>query len=101
DGSFRVSVPDLGFERTAARPSDLLADPRGALAGGLLEALGVSEPRELELSSDVPYSSGLGGSSALTVAMAAALSASTGREFGGPGAVEFVRDVETRALGKQ
>jgi D-glycero-alpha-D-manno-heptose-7-phosphate kinase len=100
DGSFRVSVPDLGYERTAARPSDLLADPRGALAGALLEALGVSEPRDLELSSDVPYSSGLGGSSALTVAMAAALAASTGREFGGPGAVEFVRDVETRVLGK-
>jgi galactokinase/mevalonate kinase-like predicted kinase len=33
----------------------------------------------------VPYSSGLGGSSALTVAMAAALAASAGREFGGPG----------------
>ena len=48
----------------------------------------------------MPYGSGLGGSSALTVAMAAALAASVGREFGGPGDVDFVRDVETRVLGK-
>ncbi len=100
DGGFRVSVPDLGYERTAARPADLLADPRGALAGAVLEGLEIAEPRDIELSSDVPYGSGLGGSSALTVAMAAALAASAGREFGGPDSVPFVRDVETRVLGK-
>jgi len=100
DGAFRVSVPDLGYERTAVRPSDLLADPRGALAGAVLEGLEISEPRDIELSSDVPYGSGLGGSSALTVAMSAALAASVGREFGRSDGVEFVRDVETRVLGK-
>jgi len=100
DGTFRVSVPDLGFERTAARPADLLADPRGALAGAVLEALEIVGPRDIELSSDVPYGSGLGGSSALTVAMVAALAASAGREFGRSDGVEFVRDVETRVLGK-
>jgi D-glycero-alpha-D-manno-heptose-7-phosphate kinase len=100
DGGFRVSVPELGYERTAATADDLLADPRGAIAGALLDALEVREPRDVELSTQVPYSSGLGGSSALTVAMAAALSASDGRDFDGPGRVEFVRDVETRVLGK-
>jgi D-glycero-alpha-D-manno-heptose-7-phosphate kinase len=100
DAGFRVSVPDLGHERTAARAADLLADPRGALAGAILEALAIDEPRDIELSTDVPYSSGLGGSSALTVAMTAALAASAGREFGGIEEVEFVRDVETRVLGK-
>jgi D-glycero-alpha-D-manno-heptose-7-phosphate kinase len=100
EGGFRVSVPDLGYERTVGRSGDLLADPRGALAGALLEALEITEPRDIELSSDVPYGSGLGGSSALTVAMAAALAASVGRDFGGTGEVEFVRDVETRVLGK-
>ncbi len=100
DGTFRVSVPDLGYERTASRPADLLADPRGALAGAVLEGLEIAEPRDIELFSDVPYGSGLGGSSALTVAMAAALAASSGREFGGPDSVPFVRDVETRVLGK-
>lgn len=100
DAGFRVSAPELGYERTASKPADLLADPRGALAGALLEALAIREPRDIELSSDVPYSSGLGGSSALTVAMAAALAASAGREFGRTEEVEFVRDVETRVLGK-
>jgi len=100
DGGFRVSVPELGFEKTAATADDLLGDPRGAIAGALLEALEVREPRDVELSTQVPYSSGLGGSSALTVAMAAALSASAGRDFDGAGRVEFVRDVETRVLGK-
>jgi D-glycero-alpha-D-manno-heptose-7-phosphate kinase len=100
EGGFRVAVPDLGYERTAARPGDLLADPRGALAGALLEALAITEPRDIELSSDVPYGSGLGGSSALTVAMACALAASVGRDFGGIEEVDFVRDVETRVLGK-
>jgi len=100
DRAFRVSVPELGYERTAARPEELLADPRGALAGALLEAFEIAEPRDIELSTEVPYGSGLGGSSALTVAMAAALAASAGREFEGAGRVDFVRDVETRVLGK-
>ncbi len=97
---FRVTVPHLGYERSVSEPAELLSDPRAALAGALLEALGVREPRQIELSSDVPFGSGLGGSSALTVAMAAALSASVDREFAGGGRVDLVRDVETRVLGK-
>ena len=100
ESGFRVTVPGLGYERVVGKPAELLADPRSALAGALLEALEIGEPRDIELSSDVPYSSGLGGSSALTVAMAAALTASVDREFGGPEQVEFMRDVETRVLGK-
>jgi len=30
---FRVTAPDLGYERVAEEPRQLLADPRGALAG--------------------------------------------------------------------
>ena len=100
NGGFRVTVPDLGYERVVSHPREFLSDPRGALAGALLEALEISESRDIELSSAVPYGSGLGGSSALTVAMAAALSSSAGLPFEGPGCVEFLRDVETRVLGK-
>src|SRR4029450_3231468 len=97
---FRVTVPGLGYERMVETPRDLLADPRAALAGAALEALGVKEPREIELSSDVPYSSGLGGSSALTVAMVSALCASLDRQVEDSARVELVRDIETRVLGK-
>jgi len=97
---FRVTVPDLGYERNAARPADLLSDPRGALAGALLEAFGVARPLHIELSTAVPFGSGLGGSSALTVALAAAIAAASDIRFTEPGRVAFVRDVETRVLGK-
>jgi D-glycero-alpha-D-manno-heptose-7-phosphate kinase len=100
EGGFRVTVPGLGYERSVSRPAELLSDPRAALAGALLEALEISQPRQIEVSSEVPYGSGLGGSSALTVAMAAALSASVDQPFAGPGRVDLVRDVETRVLGK-
>ena len=97
---FRVTVPDLGYERRVGQAGELLSDPRAALAGALLEALDVREPQEIELSSEVPFGSGLGGSSAMTVAMAAGLAASVQMPFEGPGRVDVVRDVETRVLGK-
>jgi D-glycero-alpha-D-manno-heptose-7-phosphate kinase len=97
---FRVTVPDLGYERRVGQAGELLSDPRGALAGALLEALDIQEPQEIELSSEVPFGSGLGGSSAMTVAMAAGLAASVQMPFEGPGRVDLVRDVETRVLGK-
>jgi D-glycero-alpha-D-manno-heptose-7-phosphate kinase len=100
EGGFRVTVADLGYDRSAARPGDLLSDPRGALAGAALEALGINEPQHIELFTDVPYSSGLGGSSALTVAMVAALAEAGGRPTEGAVSVDLVRDIETRVLGK-
>src|ERR1700730_17031575 len=87
ENGFRVTVPDLGYERNVSRPAELLSDPRAALAGALLEALRVSQPRQIELSSEVPFGSGLGGSSSLTVAMAAALATSIDQPFSGPGRV--------------
>ena len=90
------------WDTSGSSPSRGSCSPiRGARSRGpLLEGFGIREPRDIELSSDVPFGSGLGGSSALTVAMAAALAASVDRRFEGAGRVEFVRDVETRVLGK-
>jgi D-glycero-alpha-D-manno-heptose-7-phosphate kinase len=97
---FRVTVANLGYERSVARAADLLSDPRAALVGAVLEALDISEPHQIELSSDVPFGSGLGGSSAMTVAMVSALASSVEHPFEGAGRVDLVRDIETRVLGK-
>jgi D-glycero-alpha-D-manno-heptose-7-phosphate kinase len=95
-----VRTPDRGVEIRAARAAELLENPAAALVGSLLEASGAEEPLEIEISSAVPFGSGLGGSSALTVALAGAL-----ERFGTPrpsagDPVDFARDVETRVLGK-
>lgn len=100
DGGWRVLAPERGLERRASRSAELLLDPETSLVGSLLQALAVEEPLEIELSSGVPFGSGLGGSSALVVALAGAL-----ERFAPPGPpaadpVAFARDVETRVLGK-
>ena len=96
----RVVAPDRGLDRRARSPKEFRGDPGTALVGALLEELAPAGGIELEFRSGVPFGSGLGGSSALAVAVAAALARLSGAAFGGAGGVEFVRDVETRVLGK-
>src|SRR5712691_6700863 len=71
--AFLVRSPDHGFEKRGEKTAELLADSRTALVGSLLEALEIDESLEIELRSGVPFGSGLGGSSALTVALLGAL----------------------------
>jgi D-glycero-alpha-D-manno-heptose-7-phosphate kinase len=97
---FRVASRASDFEMAAAGPAELLAEPRAALVGSLLEALEIREPLDIEFWSDVPFGSGLGGSSALTVALMGALGRVSPRDLSGVDRVDFVRDVETRVLGK-
>jgi D-glycero-alpha-D-manno-heptose-7-phosphate kinase len=99
-GGFKVVSRASDFERTAATPDELLAEPRAALVGSLLEALEIREPLDIEFWSEVPFGSGLGGSSALTVALMGALGRMSPRDLSGMDPVDFVRDVETRVLGK-
>lgn len=89
-----------GLDKRADSPRDFLADPSTALVGSILEALGVAGPVEIEFASEVPFGSGLGGSSALTVALSAALEPFGSRVVEEGERVEFLRDVETRVLGK-
>jgi D-glycero-alpha-D-manno-heptose-7-phosphate kinase len=96
----RILAPDRGLEREAATASELLEDPRTALVGSLMEALSLSGPLEIEFFSGVPFGSGLGGSSALTVALAGALERFAVARGAAADPVAFVRDVETRVLGK-
>jgi D-glycero-alpha-D-manno-heptose-7-phosphate kinase len=97
---FKVVSRALDFERVAATPAELLAEPRAALVGSLLEALEIRRPLDIEFWTDVPFGSGLGGSSALTVALMGALGRVAPRDLSGVDPVDFVRDVETRVLGK-
>jgi D-glycero-alpha-D-manno-heptose-7-phosphate kinase len=97
---FRVVHPASGFELRAGKPAELLADPRAALVGALLEAMEVDEPLEIELRSEIPFGSGLGGSSALAVCLMGALEKWSRCDLAGGDRVAFVRDVETRVLVK-
>jgi len=97
---FQVRSPARGLDQTAGSPREFLAEPSTALVGSILEALGVAGPVEIELASEVPFGSGLGGSSALTVALSAALEPFGSRVVEDGERVEFLRDVETRVLGK-
>ena len=97
---FVVRRREGGSERRAADRSALLADASTALVGSLLDAAGIAVPLEVELSSEVPYGSGLGGSSALTVALAGAIDRFAPRPVFDGDRVAFVRDVETRVLDK-
>ncbi len=95
-----VRSRDRGFETGAASTAQLLENTQTALVGSLLEALEIAEPLEIEFWSGVPFGSGLGGSSALTVALMGALQRWSSRDLEGVDPVDFVRDVETRILGK-
>ena len=96
----RVVSPGRGLDRDVRFAKELRDDPGTALVGALLEELAPDGGIELEFRSGVPFGSGLGGSSALAVAVASALARSNGAAFRGMVSVEFVRDVETRVLGK-
>ena len=93
----RLIGPDRGLDVAADSASHLREDPRTALVAALVEEILPDSPVEVEFVSGVPFGSGLGGSSALAVAVAGALSRLAGASLEG---VELVRDVETRVLGK-
>jgi len=99
-GQFRVRAADGSFERSSPDPAGLLAEPRTALVGSILEALEIERPLDVELATQVPFASGIGGSSALTVALLGALERFSPRDLSRVDRVDFVRDVETRVLGK-
>ena len=99
-GGLAVRSPSLALEKHAESASELLTDPRTALIGSLLEALEIRESLEIEFWSGVSFGSGLGGSSALTVALLGALQGASPRDLSAVDRVDFVRDVETRVLGK-
>ena len=108
--SLRATVELLRTDRPGLRlvSEDLGADylwKPGRAPGPLplverfCQAFGLSEGWEVAARSDVPPGSGLGGSSALSVALLLALGACTGRTMEKAGAAAFCRDLEAVNLG--
>lgn len=97
DRTYRVRQGErLAEGRTAA---ELATHPEGALAGTLLAALG-TPPVEVELATGSPRGGGLGGSSALGVALVAAAERLAGLPASTPEATaRLVRDLEARLMG--
>ena len=100
EGGFRVFAKDHRSDARSRTAQELLGAPETALVGSLILALQVSEPLDIEIDSEVPFGSGLGGSSALLVALMGALERFSPRGLAGVDRVDFVRDVETRVLHK-
>ena len=89
-GEARVEAADL---------VELAGQPEGSLAGTFLAALDVP-PVDVELAAGSPQGGGLGGSSALGVALIAAAEALAGRPASPPEArVALARDLEARMMG--
>ncbi len=79
--------------------SEVLGSGELALVGNILRALGIETGVKVVTQSRVPSGSGLGGSSALSVAVAAALCAAFDRQIGPDELWPVVRDAEAQTIG--
>ena len=97
DGHVTIRSEDLDREIRYAignPPSDELA-----LATGLVQSLTPRRSLAVTLRSTVPPQSGLGGSSALSVALGSALFHAAGRTLDAPTFLRYLQNFETRLLG--
>lgn len=85
---------------TADRLDDLATDGILGLVAEVLRALGVKSAVRVVTQSRVPEGSGLGGSSAVAVAVAAAVSAVRGRAIDPDRMAPLLRDAHARCLGR-
>jgi D-glycero-alpha-D-manno-heptose-7-phosphate kinase len=79
--------------------AQVLAAGELPLVASILDALEIVSGMSVVTESRVPAGSGLGGSSALAVAVAGAASAAAGRPLHGEALVALVRDAEARTIG--
>jgi D-glycero-alpha-D-manno-heptose-7-phosphate kinase len=95
----RIESKDTLITRDAARASDLTGSTGAPLAAYILRALGLETGFRVVTHSRVPAGSGLGGSSALAVAIAAALARAAGRDLPAETLWPLVRDAEAQCIG--
>ncbi len=89
---------DTGATASGADVNALAHHAHTRLVVQILRALGVSSGLRIETTSRVPAGSGLGGSSALAVTIAAAVAHALGREFSRPALRDLVRDAEAQVI---
>jgi D-glycero-alpha-D-manno-heptose-7-phosphate kinase len=93
-----VESKDTLQKATGASVTELLAGGKLSLVGHVLRVLGVEEGVRVETRSPVPAGSGLGGSSALAVAVAGAVCAALGRAVDPDRLWPLLRDAEARSI---
>lgn len=96
-GSIEVELGDSGYKASFESIAEMLRDENVALIARAVEHFKLSGIRILTRT-EVPRGSGLGGSSALTVAVVRALSEFTDLPVEGDSLIALVRDLETRLL---
>jgi D-glycero-alpha-D-manno-heptose-7-phosphate kinase len=98
DSAIEIEMEDAGVEARFASLGELQADARMALFAKALEHFELTGLR-ISTRTEAPRGSGLGGSSALAIALVRALSILAGRPVEGDDLIHLVRDLETRLLG--
>lgn len=98
-GGLRLESVDTGACHEAEAASALSGRPGAPLAAYVLHALGVERGCRVVTQSRVPAGSGLGGSSALAVTIAAAACSAMGRSFTEDELWPIVRDAEAQCIG--
>lgn len=98
DHRIELHLTDAGEELVYDSIADLRADPRASLIARAVEHFGTTGLR-IVTRTDAPRGSGLGGSSALAVALVRALSEVADAPVEGESLIALVRDLETRLLG--
>jgi D-glycero-alpha-D-manno-heptose-7-phosphate kinase len=95
----RIESKDTLQKAEGRDVTEILGSGTLSLVAQILRALGVETGIRISTQSKVPAGSGLGGSSALAVAVAAAVVRAIGRDLDHEGIWPIVRDAEARCIG--
>lgn len=97
ESAIEIFLSDDQYERHYESVTELVADPKAALIARAIEHFKITGIR-IVTRTDAPRGSGLGGSSAMAIALVRALSEFAGTPVEGDYLIEVVRDLETRLL---
>jgi D-glycero-alpha-D-manno-heptose-7-phosphate kinase len=98
DSSIELHLSDSGYEQRYDTLPELSKDPKAALIAKAAEHFALRGVR-IVTRTDAPRGSGLGGSSALAIALVRAMSEIAEAPVEGDDLIVLVRDLETRLLG--